>query len=79
MSAVVRETRETRVFDGLRVVARAPDGIVEAVEGVDDGRFVVGVQFHPERLLDTDPRMARLFEDFVSCAREYRAAVKDRH
>lgn len=55
----------------LRAVAHAPDGIVEAVEAADD-RFVVGVQFHPEWLLDEDGRMARLFEAFVSSAREYR-------
>lgn len=57
----------------LKVVARAPDGIVEAVEAKDD-RFVVGVQFHPEWLLDEDARMKRLFEDFAFSAREYRGA-----
>lgn len=67
------------IAPGLHVVARSPDGIVEAVEATDDHRFVVGVQFHPEWLLDEDARMARLFEDFVSSAREYRAAQKDSH
>jgi putative glutamine amidotransferase len=60
------------IAPGLRVVARAPDGIVEAVEGADGRGFVVGVQFHPEWLLDEDARMVRLFEDFVSSAREFR-------
>lgn len=32
---------------GLAVVARSADGLVEAVEG--GGRFCVGVQWHPER------------------------------
>jgi putative glutamine amidotransferase len=64
------------IAPGLRVVARAPDGIVEAVEATDD-RFVVGVQFHPEWLLDEDARMVRLFEEFVSSAREYRATKSD--
>ncbi len=59
-----------KVAPGLRVIARAPDGIVEAVESEDE-RFIVGVQFHPE-LLDDDARMARLFEAFVQSAREYR-------
>ena len=66
------------IAPGLHTVARAPDGIVEAVEGPDD-RFVVGVQFHPEWLLDEDARMGRLFEEFVASSREYRAAPKDDH
>lgn len=37
-----------RVAPGLRAVASAPDGIVEAVERVDDEHFLVGVQWHPE-------------------------------
>lgn len=60
-----------RVAPGLKVIARAPDGIVEAVESSDD-RFIVGVQFHPELLFDEDERMPRLFEAFVESAREYR-------
>lgn len=57
-----------QIAPGLRVVGRAPDGIVEAIESADD-RFVVGVQFHPERMLDSDARMLRLFEEFVASAR----------
>ncbi|MCU0293498.1 MAG: gamma-glutamyl-gamma-aminobutyrate hydrolase family protein [Thermoanaerobaculaceae bacterium] len=34
----------------LIVVARAPDGVIEAVEGPDPDRLVVGVQWHPEDL-----------------------------
>ena len=41
--------------DGLRVVARAPDGTVEAIEG--DG-FVVGVQWHAETLTAHMPLFA---------------------
>lgn len=39
------------VSDRLRPTAIAPDGIVEAVESTDS-RFVVGVQWHPERKRD---------------------------
>jgi len=35
---------------GLRVVARAADGIVEAIESSAPARFVLGVQWHPERM-----------------------------
>ena len=34
---------------GLRVGARAPDGVIEAIERVE-GPFCVGVQWHPERM-----------------------------
>lgn len=33
---------------GLRVVASAPDGVVEALEGVEADRFLLAVQWHPE-------------------------------
>lgn len=38
------------VAPNLRITAWAPDDIVEAVEWIDDDRFVVGVQWHPEWL-----------------------------
>ena len=37
----------------LRVVARAPDGVIEAVRD-DDRTFYLGVQWHPERTDDED-------------------------
>lgn len=33
----------------LRVAALAHDGVIEAIEGTDPGRFYLGVQWHPER------------------------------
>lgn len=53
---------------GLRAVAWAPDGIVEAVE-LDGHRFLVAVQWHPELTSGTDPTQAALFEAFVEAAR----------
>ncbi|MDQ7820677.1 MAG: gamma-glutamyl-gamma-aminobutyrate hydrolase family protein [Armatimonadota bacterium] len=55
------------VAGALVVTARAPDGVVEAVEA-PDRPFVVAVQWHPERMLDADPRMAALFEALVDAA-----------
>jgi putative glutamine amidotransferase len=49
---------------GMRVVARAADGIVEAIELADPARFALGVQWHPERL-DAAHRQA-LFAPFVT-------------
>lgn len=60
-----------RIGEGLRVAAHAEDGTVEAVE--DPGRrFAVGVLWHPEAGED-----ARLFEELVREAAEYRAARSD--
>ena len=53
---------------GFRVVARAPDGLIEAIEG-HDHPFALGVQWHPEELVEDAPPMRRLLEDFVSAAR----------
>jgi putative glutamine amidotransferase len=49
---------------GLTVVARAPDGIVEAVE-IADHPFALGVQWHPEELAEGDIRAQRLFDALV--------------
>ena len=46
-----------RVAPTLRCTAVAPDGVVEAVERVDDENFLVGVQWHPE-WQSSDPRSA---------------------
>jgi putative glutamine amidotransferase len=56
-----------RIGQGLRVAAHAEDGTVEAVED-PDRRFAVGVLWHPEAGED-----ARLFEELVREAAEYRA------
>ena len=62
-----------RVGDGLRVVARCPDGVVEATETTDPDRFLIGVQWHPEKLLPGDERQALLLKAFVEAARKNRA------
>ncbi len=52
----------------LEAVAWSADGVVEAVELPGRG-FVVGVQWHPEDLLEED-HAAALFRGFVAAARE---------
>jgi putative glutamine amidotransferase len=42
-----------RVAHGLRVSARAPDGIIEGAEWDGDDWWAVGVQWHPEELVET--------------------------
>lgn len=56
-----------RLGRGLRVVASAPDGIVEAVESTEH-RFALGVQWHPELMSDSCPAAAAIFRHFVRTA-----------
>ena len=58
----------------LRVTAHAGDGTVEGVEWTGDANWVVGVQWHPERMFGDDAA-ERLFADFVVAARNARKAV----
>jgi putative glutamine amidotransferase len=57
---------------GLHVAARAPDGVVEAVEWTDKSNWVVGVQWHPERMTE-DALAQSLFRELVAAARLARA------
>jgi putative glutamine amidotransferase len=52
----------------LRVTAHAVDGTIEGVEWVGDENWVVGVQWHPERMPE-DKFAERLFSEFVAAAR----------
>jgi putative glutamine amidotransferase len=53
---------------GLRIVARAADGTVEAVEG-DDDRFLLAVQWHPEVMDAAHAPSGALFSAFVAACR----------
>jgi putative glutamine amidotransferase len=52
---------------GLRPTAYAPDGLIEGLES-PNGHFLLGVQWHPEALVERDPRMQRLFTAFIEAA-----------
>lgn len=58
-----------RLGDGLREVAWAPDGILEGLEMPGDDRFVLGVQWHPEELVERDQAARNLFAAIVDAAR----------
>lgn len=49
----------------LRPMAYAPDGLIEAVYAPDK-RFVVGLQFHPERMLPEYEGNSLVFESFIN-------------
>lgn len=54
------------IAPGLKITARAPDGVVEAVESTDDGWWVMGVQWHPEEMNDSPESWDRgLFKAFA--------------
>lgn len=62
--------------DGLRVTARcSEDGVIEALEGIPDKHFVLGVQWHPERSFDASAASRHLFRAFVEAAVRYRPRV----
>ncbi|MBZ5696656.1 MAG: gamma-glutamyl-gamma-aminobutyrate hydrolase family protein [Acidobacteriia bacterium] len=52
----------------LRIACRAPDGVIEAVEWTGDANWVVGVQWHPERMAETDALAQALFRELVAAA-----------
>src|SRR5258707_4341214 len=62
---------------GLRVTARADDGTVEGVEWTGDANWVVGVQWHPERMFD-DAAAERLFANLVAAGRKSRNSVAEK-
>lgn len=57
--------------EGVRFTAFAPGGVAEAIE-CPDLPFALGVQFHPEKLIATDPRMAGIFNTLVEAATNFR-------
>lgn len=58
-----------RIGASLKVTARAEDGVVEALED-PSASFAIGVEWHPEHMLDTDQSSLELFEAFVQACAE---------
>ena len=57
----------------LRVAAKAPDGVIEAIETTDEAWFCIGVQWHPE--CDTASALDRqIFDCLVEWAMKYEPA-----
>lgn len=57
-----------RPAPNLKITALAPDGVVEAMES-EAGGFCLGVQWHPEDLIDDIIHM-RLFEFMINAAKD---------
>jgi putative glutamine amidotransferase len=64
-----------RLAPSLVANAFAPDGLVEGVEAAGDD-FVLGVQWHPEDLADSDRKMQSLFDAFIEAAAAWRGGLR---
>jgi len=57
------------IGNGLRISARcSDDGIIEALEGTAPDRFVLAVQWHPERSVDDDEPSQAIFRALIDAA-----------
>jgi putative glutamine amidotransferase len=65
-----------RLADGLRVEARAPDGLVEAFTQPDAPGFNLCLQWHPEWKAAGNPVSVRIFQAFGHAVRAYRDRVR---
>jgi putative glutamine amidotransferase len=61
-----------RLAPGLRVEARAPDGLVEAFSKTDSAGFNLCVQWHPEWKAAENPVSVKLFEAFGRACQVFR-------
>jgi putative glutamine amidotransferase len=55
--------------EGLRVEARAPDGVIEAFRAAGSEDFALGLQWHPEWQFELNPFSGALFAAFGDAAR----------
>ncbi len=59
-----------KIGEGFVITARAADGVIEAIEAPSK-RFMLGVQYHPERMIATPEfheHSRKLFEAFIQAA-----------
>jgi putative glutamine amidotransferase len=61
-----------RLADGLRVEARAPDGLIEAFSAPGATGFNLAVQWHPEWQAALNPVSMRILEAFGLACQNYR-------
>lgn len=64
-----------RLAPTLVANAFAPDGLIEGVESAEED-FVLGVQWHPEDLADSEPKMRSLFDAFIEAAAAWRGGSR---
>ena len=62
-----------RLAPGLAIEAVSEDGVVEAVRVTEARGFALGVQWHPEWLVESDALSKSIFARFSQAARDYAA------
>jgi putative glutamine amidotransferase len=58
-----------KVGRDLQVIARAPDGVIEAIIDTRSDRFALGVQWHPEVGWEKDKFSQAIFKNFIEAAK----------
>ena len=58
-----------RLGAGLRVEARAPDGLIEAISVTDSEQFALAVQWHPEYRLTDNAFSMQIYQAFANACR----------
>ncbi len=53
------------VAPGFSVAAKSDDGFIEAIEWKGEP-FIIGVQFHPEKMAEERPQFKRIFQEFLN-------------
>ena len=66
-----------KVGNGLRVAAKSPDGVIEATETTDPNGFLIGVQWHPEKLVPDNKLQAKLLTAFILLPAKVGGAVAE--
>jgi gamma-glutamyl-gamma-aminobutyrate hydrolase PuuD len=61
-----------RLADGFTVSGKSADGIIEAMEKIDSAHWILGVQFHPEQLINKDKTLLKIFQGFIDEAGKVR-------
>lgn len=67
-----------QVGEGLQASAWSSDGLIEAVEDTKDGRWALGVQWHPEMFWEHDKLSENIFKSFLRAAAIYASDNVDR-
>lgn len=64
-------SKEVTKNERFKIVALAEDGVIEGIE-LKDYPFCMGVQWHPELMLDTDINSVKIFEYFMKEALKHK-------
>lgn len=56
---------QTKLKKPFKVTAVSNDNIIEAIEYIDDNNFILGVQFHPEDLNNTEALYNYFIEEII--------------